>query len=357
MTGKTLTVGAVSAGIVLAAAIGPVLAGPSRPVELGQVRWLRSLPEAVPLAKEQGKPIFLLFQEVPGCLTCQNYGHKVLSHPLIVEAIESRFIPVVIFNNRGGQDAATLKQYNEPSWNNPVVRIVSADQKDLVPRLSGDYSRGGLVARMTDALARHGSPVPEYLQLLDEELSARDGHTEKSVFAMFCFWSGEGMFGNLDGVISTQSGFLKGHEVVEVEYDPRRLPYEKLVDQARRHDMAGRVYARNRDQLRIAERSVGSAAQLVGDPIRPDREPKYYLAQTPLKHVPMTDLQAARVNAAVGSRADFIRYLSPRQLALLRVIQKHPQAGWPDMIGHGDLIGSWQKVTEKAAALDEDDRA
>ena len=350
MTRKTLTLAAALAAAVLTAA-EPAPADQANPVELGQVRWHRSLPEAVPLAREQGKPIFLLFQEVPGCLTCQNYGHQVLSHPLIVEAIEAHFIPVVIFNNRGGQDAATLKQYSEPAWNNPVVRIVSADQTDLVPRLSGNYSRGGLVARMVEALNKHGSAAPEYLRLLDKELSARGHNTEKSVFAMFCFWSGEGMFGKLDGVIATRPGYLKGHEVVEVEYDPDKLSYENLVDQARRHDMAGRVYARNRDQLRVAEASVGSAAQLVRDPIRPDREPKYYLAQTPLKYVPMTKLQAARVNAAVGSRSDFNRYLSPRQISLLQLIRQNPRAGWQDMIGQSDLIDSWQKVTDKAAAL------
>lgn len=35
-------------------------------VELGTVDWLRSYPEAVAKAKESGKPILILFQEVPG---------------------------------------------------------------------------------------------------------------------------------------------------------------------------------------------------------------------------------------------------------------------------------------------------
>lgn len=321
------------------------------PVELGKVRWLRSLPEAVPLAKKQNKPIFVLFQEVPGCLTCQNYGHKVLSHPLIVEAIETHFIPVVVFNNRGGQDATTLKKFQEPSWNNPVVRILNSNEKDLVPRLSGDYSPSGLVQQMIVALQSSSIPIPPYLELLGEELSAKASHTEKGVFAMYCFWSGEGMFGQLDGVVSTQPGFLNGHEVVEVEYNPKKLPFDKLVQKAQQHDMAGRVYTRNENQRRIAEKRVGRNASISNKEIRIDREPKYYLSRTPLRFIPMTELQAARVNAAVGSRKDFSDYLSPRQLNLLSVIQQHPKAGWKNMIGANNLIDSWQSVVSKAQKL------
>lgn len=35
-------------------------------VEWGRVDWLRDYDEAVRVARESGKPIFLLFQEVPG---------------------------------------------------------------------------------------------------------------------------------------------------------------------------------------------------------------------------------------------------------------------------------------------------
>lgn len=80
-----------------------------QPEELGKVQWLRDYDKALAIAKQQGKAVFILFQEVPGCATCRNYGHHVLSHPLIVEAIESEFVPLAIFNNKGGDDAAILK--------------------------------------------------------------------------------------------------------------------------------------------------------------------------------------------------------------------------------------------------------
>ena len=60
-----------------------------QPIELGTVNWLRDFDQAIAESQKQQKPVFILFQEVPGCATCQNYGSNVLSHPLIAEAIET----------------------------------------------------------------------------------------------------------------------------------------------------------------------------------------------------------------------------------------------------------------------------
>ena len=103
-------------------------------LELGKIAWYRDYDDALSLAKKSDKPVFILFQEVPGCLTCRNYGKGVLSHPVIVAAIEDRFIPLAIFNNKGGEDRQVLKRYGEPSWNNPVVRITDNNGKDLIKR-------------------------------------------------------------------------------------------------------------------------------------------------------------------------------------------------------------------------------
>jgi len=73
------------------------------PEELGKVQWNRTLEEAQKMAIRDKKPIFILFQEIPGCGTCKNYGTEVLSHPLIAEAIETFFIPLAIHNNKNGR--------------------------------------------------------------------------------------------------------------------------------------------------------------------------------------------------------------------------------------------------------------
>ena len=81
----------------------------NQPKELGKVSWYRNYDEAIDEAKRLNKPVFILFQEVPGCATCQNYGKNVLSYPLIVDAIENEFVPLAIFNNVKGHDRKVLK--------------------------------------------------------------------------------------------------------------------------------------------------------------------------------------------------------------------------------------------------------
>ena len=62
--------------------------------------------------------MWVLFQEVPGCEGCQKFGREVLSQPLIVEAIEDLFLPVVVYNNLDqGTDAKLLQRFKESAWN------------------------------------------------------------------------------------------------------------------------------------------------------------------------------------------------------------------------------------------------
>ena len=78
---------------------------PENPIELGRVHWKRDLDAALAEARAAKKPVFALFQEIPGCATCQRFGAGPLSNPLLVEAIEELFVPVATYNNRQGDDA------------------------------------------------------------------------------------------------------------------------------------------------------------------------------------------------------------------------------------------------------------
>lgn len=120
--------------------------------ELGKVAWYRDFDQAIALSKKQSKPVFVLFQEVPGCLTCRNYGKGVLSNSVIVNTIEEYFIPLAIFNNKQGKDSEMLKRYGEPSWNNPVVRIINANGENLIRRITGDYSKARVAQEMIRVL-------------------------------------------------------------------------------------------------------------------------------------------------------------------------------------------------------------
>ena len=318
----------------------------SNPVELGHVDWIRNFDKAEVLAIRENKPLLVFFQEVPGCSTSSGYGKRVLTNPLIVEAIETLFIPVAIYNNSGGHDREILKSFNEPSWNNPVVRIITADRKDLTPRLNGDYSKLGLVRSMRGALISDNRKVPEYLNIMEKELSAEKIAKEKAIFAMHCFWTGEGKLGNIDGVLSTKPGFMGGREVVEVNYNPSEITYKELLNKAKKKSVASHVFTINSKQKQIAEELVGSRSVSDAGSFRPDGEPKYYMSKTNYRYLPMTKLQSSLVNSALGDRQSPKKYLSLRQLQLLEFIKRNPNLVWKSQIKSEDFISSWNDTVE-----------
>jgi len=137
-----------------------------QPKELGKVHFLRNYEQALERSALENKPIFLLFQEIPGCSTCQNFGASVLSDPSFVQVIENNFVPLAIHNNRGGKDSEVLKAYGEPSWNNPVVRFIDSTGKDIIKRKDGIYSLKGMARRTSEALKEGGKTVPISLEAL-----------------------------------------------------------------------------------------------------------------------------------------------------------------------------------------------
>lgn len=299
--------------------------------ELGDVKWQRDHQAALSESAGTGKPVFAQFQEVPGCATCVNFGTSVLSHPLLVEAIETEFVPLLIYNNRPGTDAGLLKRYREPSWNNPVVRFLDGQGEDVIDRADGVWDLPGIASRMMKALETADREVPMYLRLLVEE-SSTTTKRERATFAMFCYWEGEAKLGAIDGVLSTRAAWLDGLEVVELEFDPRKVSYEELLREAKQMQCASRVFTRTDAQQAIAAPLVGNDAVRSNEQVRSASESDqlYQLRHSPLRLLPVTPLQAIRLNSALGTRDDVKQFLSPRQWELAarlsRAMQTDPDA-------------------------------
>ena len=296
-----------------------------QPTELGKVSWLRDYDQAMAEAKQTGKPVLILFQEVPGCATCQKYGTTTLSHPLMVEGIENEFVPLAIFNNKGGADREILEQYGEPTWNNPVVRIVDANGKNLVDRVAGNYSPQGLYRAMTRGLIESEITIPGYMEVLGLELTAAAEPTKEAYFQMYCFWSGEHHLGRHDGVLTTEPGFLNGHEVVKVKYDPAKTNVRELAD-----------YAADKD---IKAVKAGSGYRLA------TKDHYYQLQQTDFVYLPLTEVQKTKMNSAYGRGEDLLRYLSPRQVAYYQIVQKNKTG--KEKLFAGDFLAGWHRIGAK----------
>lgn len=263
--------------------------------ELGTVAWQRNFEAALGQAQAKQLPVFLLFQEIPGCATCTNFGADVLSHPLLVPAIEQCFVPVVVRNNVEGQEGALRQRFAEPAWNNPVVRFLAGDGKDVLPRADGVWDAHTIAARMIQTLERLHRPVPGYLRIAHAE---GDPKTEQAVFAMHCFWEGEAVLGNLDGVVRTRSAFVDGAEVVAVTYRPAVLPLARL------HELA---------QAKNCRPISGGAAKTA-----PASDQQHALGGTAYAKLALTPMQRMKVHAAItlGKAPD--EWLTPSQLAAAR---------------------------------------
>jgi hypothetical protein len=296
-----------------------------QPIELGKVNWSTNYNKSLEMAKISNKSVLILFQEVPGCSTCQNYGRNVLSHPLIVDAIENAFVPLLVYNNKKGQDAQILAKYNEPSWNNPVVRIVNPNGKDVVPRLNGNYTAGGLINNMIQALEIQKKNIPEYLNIMSQELSVKDSDKEDGFFSMYCFWSGEAHLGQAKGILETTPGFMNGKEVVHVSFDKKQTNLKDLAKHGQKADI--------NLESKIAD-------------FKPDKDPQYYLKHSDYKYLALTKLQKTKINSALKQNTNPSKYLSPTQALFFEKIKTKMLDNLQILYDH-DFNSAWLKMTSR----------
>ncbi|WP_188610774.1 VPGUxxT family thioredoxin-like (seleno)protein, type 2 [Chelatococcus reniformis] len=296
--------------------------------ELGEVAWLRDYDRGLKLAAEQGKPVLLLFQEVPGCSTCVRFGQDVLTHPLMVEFITDRFVPVAIFNNHPGADTEILHRSDEPSWNNSVVRFLRPDGAELVPKLADRYDALGLHDKMAAVLAMLDDEVPGYFRLLGRDLLVEYGLSKCMTYTTPCFWSGETSLATHPAVITTDAGWVDGEEVVQVYFDPREAS-RPVLD----------AYASAEGFNPIESRGFEL-----------DREPQFYLRKNVARRLPLTPAQRTRINLAVPYRSSVADLLSPQQSAWLGDTNLKRSSG--EDAYRRDIRQSWPKLVSQLGIIE-----
>lgn len=291
----------------------------TNPVEVGHVKWERDYKVALEQSKNSQKPIFLLFQEVPGCIGCQNFGQEVLTHPLLVEAIEELFVPVLVFNNRAtGDDVELMKLFQEPSWNYQVIRFIDAEGQDIIPRKDKVWSIGGVAKRMIAALQRTGREVPLYLQAVAVEND--EANLGLAGFAMACFWTGEYKLGKIEGVVSTEAGWYDNREITLVRYHQSEIELAGLVKIAEKEQCAQAVYTEKRtnlDQSRFTLKPLVLNEYRVAAADHQKKQIQQWLEHQEDLH--LTPMQLVKINAFMPDDPGYaLRWLSPRQLKLVK---------------------------------------
>jgi hypothetical protein len=125
--------------------------------------------------------------------------------------------------------------------------------------------------------------------------------TERVAFAQYCFWTGEMQLGQIEGVVRTEAGYFQGREVTLVDYDPGRVPFEQLVQQAKQAGVADRVHL----PAGSTHAGISVAGVTIGVPLdgsyrtAPASDQKKQLEGTPYAHLKLTPEQATKVNAFV----------------------------------------------------------
>jgi peptide methionine sulfoxide reductase MsrA len=285
---------------------------PAQPEEAGTATWRRDLGTALASSEKSGKPVFALFQEIPGCAGCKQFGREVLSNPLIAAAIETEFTPLLIHNNKAGTDAVVLKRFGEPAWNYQVVRFLDAAGTDIIPRKDKVWETGPLSERMIAALQKAKRPVPAWLSLLASEQSP---NLQQVALAMGCFWTGEMQIGQIDGVVTTEAGFIGGREVALVKYDPAVLSLVALASAAAKSRCADALYVPS--AAMTSARDAGLNVKPLADyRAAPASDQKKQLQGTAAAKLKLVDAQATKVNAWIRNEpAKALQFLTPAQRA------------------------------------------
>ncbi len=142
--------------------------------------------------------------------------------------------------------------------------------------------------------------------------------TKRVAFAQSCFWTGEMKLGQIEGVVRTEAGYLKGREVTLVEYSPERITLEDLARRARQAGVADTIHLDAGAQRAVA--GVSSGQPLDGTyRVAPASDQKKQIEGTPFSRLQLSSEQATKVNAfARENTGKALEWLTPEQRSQLK---------------------------------------
>ena len=129
--------------------------------------------------------------------------------------------------------------------------------------------------------------------------------------------------GSIEGVLDTRSAWIGEHEVVKVTFAPAVVTYDALLKVAAEKGCATRAWTTTEAQANGARMRLGELATALTEDPRDAKESDqlYYLRDTAMRYLPLTPLQARRVNGALFQAKNPEKWLSPGQIALLDLVE------------------------------------
>lgn len=278
---------------------------PKRSDNPALIPWHDALEVALAQSRTNGKPVLAILQDTPNCANCQSFQRDITANPLLAEAVADEFIALKLDRRQVRGLAAASHS----------LLFLDAAGQPLIPSSVQAKSASDIAARMIQALKATQRPVPNYLHAAAMELDAVKH--KQAAFAMFCYWVGEYELGKIDGVVTTEAGWLEGREVTLVRYHQDELTLPDLARKAAEVKCARKVFAPAESERREIADSIRLTVGTLDDRYRIAKpsDQKKQIQHWDLSGVSnLTPMQLTKINAlAPDNPKRALEWLSPRQ--------------------------------------------
>ncbi len=314
---------------------------------LGRVRWLSDYNTALLKMAEENKPMLVYILGNTGNDVLSVRRNEILSHPLIVEAIESNFIPVAVSPAVAAEHS--ILSLPGDTKTGTAMSIVGTDGHPKSKNSDDAAWMKHLTGIMLDALQQEGMAAPVYLKLVNEEFNAAEKR-ESAVITLHCFWSGEVELGIEHGIVYTEPGYIGDKEALYLEFNGSAISYEDILKSSLDLNLINEAFPMNEQQSTAAhgimpDKKVVDTTADAFVPAPRKASYKRYLSKSIYRFVPMTEKQAIMVNNALFLDEDPSEFLSPRQLQMYRYIKRKQYIEWQSRVHDPDFPAGWQETT------------